>query len=362
VSSHPPCRKSDSEPISAVFARPPLQQSARAALFGVPEAPPRSTGGRAPSPGEPRGEENREAIAHRQTTPHISPAAPVTWLDAYDRGRQTWDTVRIGYGEFEAHVLGLRHGAVPAHAVDLYLAAACRLRRGPALQLLERDFILRARGAIQSVVRETSAVDDILQDVRSRLFAGPASKLACYRGTGPLGSWVRSIALNVARDHLRAEAARRRAEEVQALSFARGTGETSLRPESPARCVLRHGRGPASLDAVRLAFEALGPHERQLLHDHYLRGLSIDILAPLCRVNRATVARRIRRATDEVARQVRKRLAVLYPREDARSLDSLALAVCRDLTADAATLLGVPEAQESAPAAGPEPEACVSAR
>jgi RNA polymerase sigma-70 factor len=328
-----------------VFPRPALHDGQGPDLCGVQPATPRSAG-RAASGA--RSDGRRVVPLHLQTAPHIPLPAPATWLAAYERGRQIWDTVGLGYDEFEGHVLGLGHHAVPGHAADLYLTAACRLGQGEALQLFERDYILRSRGAIQSIVRDASAVDDILQDVRSRLIAGPRSKVACFRGTGPLGSWVRSIALNVARDHLRTEGARRRAEEAQAWTFALGSNDALLRPDSPARCVLRRGRGPASLDAVRVAFQALGPHERQLLHDHYLRGLSIDILAPLCHVNRATVARRIRRATDEVARQVRKQFGALYPREDARSLDALALAVCRELIADAAALLGVPEPPEAA--------------
>jgi len=353
VSSHPLRRKSDSEPISAVFPRPALQDAQGTDRFGQPPSTPRSTWRAARPAVESRAEGRRVVPIHLQTSTHIPLPAPATWLAAYDRGRQTWDTVGISYDEFEAHVQGLGHKEVPGHAADLYLTAACRLGRGQALQLFERDYILRSRGAIQSIVRDSAAVDDILQDVRSRLIAGPASKVACYRGTGPLGSWVRSIALNVARDHLRTEAARRRAEEAQAWSFSLGSSDALLRPDSPARCVLRRGRGQASVDAIRVAFQALEPHERQLLHDHYLRGLSIDILAPLCLVNRATVARRIRRATDEVARQVRKQFGALYPREDAHSLDALALAVCRDLIADAVALLGVPEAPDSSPAAEP---------
>jgi RNA polymerase sigma-70 factor (ECF subfamily) len=334
-----------------VFPRPALQPGAGADLFGLPQSTPRSSGDAATFSAGPRREARWGAPAHLHTAPHTPLPAPATWLAAYDRGRRTWAAIGISYDEFEAHVRGLGHAEVPAHAADLYLAAACRLGRVTALQLFERDYIQRSRGAIQSIVRDTSAVDDILQEVRSRLVAGPTSKVACYRGTGPLGSWVRSIALNVARDHLRTEAARRRAEEAQAWSFALGSSETLLRPDSPARQVLRHGRGQASVDAVHVAFRALGPHERQLLHDHFVRGLSIDILAPLCHVNRATVARRIRRATDEVARQVRKQFGALYPREDARSLDTLALAVCRDLIEDAVGLLGMPESPEVAPGA-----------
>lgn len=351
MSSHPLRRNCDSEPISTVFPRLPLPDDPAADLFGLPRSAPRPPRRAAP---QARLEGRRVVPLHLQTAPPKPLAAPTTWRAAYDRGRQLWDTVGIGYVEFEAHVLSLGHADVPAHAADLYLTAACRLGRSEALSRFERDFIQRSRGAIASVVRDASAVDDILQDVRSRLLAGPTSKVACYRGTGPLGSWVRSIALNVARDFLRTEAARRRAEEAQAWISSLGTGDALLRPDSPARCVLRHGRGSASVEAILVTFETLGPEERRLLRDHYLGGLSIDVLAPLCLVNRATVARRIRRAADEVARQVRKRFGALYPREDARSLDTLALAVCRALIVDPVALLGAPET-DAEPAAGADP-------
>jgi hypothetical protein len=59
-------------------------------------------------------------------------------------------------------------------------------------------------------------------------------------------------------------------------------------------------------------------------------------------VNRATVARRLRRALDVVRRGLRKQLSVLYPREDSRALDGIALAACHELIPDPAVLLQEP--------------------
>ena len=254
----------------------------------------------------------------------------------------------VTFEEFSAHCALLGHREPPLHAVDLYLTAACRLGRYAAVQVLDRDYILRSRALIQGLVRNASVVSDLLQDVRHRLLVGAGAKVGSYRGRGPLGSWIRSIALNVARDYIRTESARRRAEEAQAFSLVCGGSAVPLQLDDATLGILRGAGVEACSGAVREAFQSLPVHERELLRDHYLHGLSIDVLAPLCLVNRATVARRIRRSTDEVRRQVRKRLAALYPREDARSLDALALAACRDLIPDTDTLLQVPTASPEA--------------
>jgi RNA polymerase sigma-70 factor, ECF subfamily len=326
VSSHPLYRKSYREPISAVFPSLALRDGSRAYLLGLDRSAPRTARGDAPLPELSR---------------------PTTWQSVYDRGRQVWSKVCISFEQFLAHAQALEHREPPAHALDLYLTAACRYGRGAAFEVLEQEFIERTRSVVQNVLRDAWVVDDVLQDVRRRLLVGPASKIVCYRGTGPLASWIRAIALNVARDYLRTETSRRRREETQGYALFFGAGDVPLQDESLAHCISRQGRGAACLDAVRGAFQSLPRAERQLLHDYYLRGFSIDALAPLYDVNRATVARRVRRATDAVRRQVRRHLALLYPREDLRALDSIALAACRELIADPASLLPAPPAPDA---------------
>jgi RNA polymerase sigma-70 factor len=259
-----------------------------------------------------------------------SPAA--AWQTTYERAKRTWTGVQITYDEFIQHVEGLGHKEAPPFAVDLYLMAACRLGRPLAFHAIEHQHIVRVKAVIQSMVRNTAAVDDVLQDVRKRLVAEPSSR-ACYAGTGPLGSWIRSVAVNVARDYLRLESARRRREEAHTSLALFGQGEATA-DDDLLLCIVWQECASACLAAVRDAFQEIQLRERQLLHDYYFRGLSIDALAPLYTVNRATIARRLRRSTEEIRRCVRRRIAALYPREDALTLESMAFTACRVLMAD----------------------------
>lgn len=54
--------------------------------------------------------------------------------------------------------------------------------------------------------------------------------------------------------------------------------------------------------------EALSPRDHELLHDTYINNQSIDALAVLHKVHRATIARWIRRARKARRRQLRRSL------------------------------------------------------
>jgi RNA polymerase sigma-70 factor (ECF subfamily) len=292
------------------------------------------------APREPAPAQHEPPVAPpRKLPPSDARSVPDSWHAAYDQGRRAWPSFGLTFEEFADHLAALGHRDAPPHAADLYLAVACQLGSRAAFQVLEREFIVTARAAIQGVVRDPWVVDDVLQDVRRRLFVGPESKVACYRGAGSLGSWIRTIAINSARDYVRNEVARRRREELQRSYFLHGAEEFHFPDDDLAHDFAWQGTGAACIEAVRGAFQSLEARERELLQDYYLRGLSIDGLAPLYAVNRATVARRIRKCTAELGRQMRKRLARLYPRENVRTLDAIAFAACRNLIVDAASLL-----------------------
>ena len=312
MSAHPLHQNSEGEPISSVFTLPRLRDCS-------------ST------------DSTRRPGRLSRRPPPLD-----TWRCAYAMGQHAWPEIHLSYEEFEAHATSFGHCEVPAHAPDLYLTAACRLGRRDAIQTLQKDFIRRSRPLVLGVVRDVSAVEDILQDLFTRLVVGPPLKVARYRGTGPLRAWIRSVALNVARDYLRTTTSRRRAEAAKAKLLPRF--ETDTPNDILTVPVQGEHRDNGCLEAVRVAFETLQPFERQLLHEHYIEGLSIDDLAPRCLVNRATVARRIRRATDKVARHARKHLAMLYPREDDRGLNALALSTCLEHMTDPTAVLDTTDA------------------
>ncbi len=293
---------------------------------------------RSPRPSAPsstKGRDSRVACFRVEELPHARDDLHPTWRAAYERGKRLCPSVDITYGELAAHVGELGRAEAPCQAADLFLAAACALGRRAALAVLDKH-IERSRTVVARVVRETWVVDDILQDVRYRLFVGGSPKIRSYKGTGPLGSWIRTVAINVAKDHVRAEGVRRGRETGgPSAGFPAEAAEVE---REAARAIAYRGRAPLCIEAVRLAFESLETEERQLLHDHFFSGQSIDILGPRHFVNRATIARRIHRAIDKVRQCLRERLTPSYAREEPRTLDSIALLVCRDIL-DAAELL-----------------------
>jgi RNA polymerase sigma-70 factor len=261
------------------------------------------------------------------------------WRLVFQQGKKMWSDVTLGYEEFMAHVQELGHVDIPSHALELYLAAACRLGRRDALEVLEERFVEHLRVNVRNIVGELWIVDDVLQEVRSRLLAGSQGKIARYRGTGPLASWMRTIALNIVKDHLRDGASRRRLQaalHLQPAAVGTGIGEPG---DDATSATLGRKHARACSEAIRMAFQSLTPEKRALLQDHFLRQRSIDVLGAVYLVNRATVARRINRAVEEVRRSARHFLAARYPREDTRTLDDIALAACRELMVDPAALL-----------------------
>jgi RNA polymerase sigma-70 factor len=250
-------------------------------------------------------------------------------LDAYAAGVRAWPRVRLTYEDFSAYVgrPGYCDNTL-AHAAELYLCAACALGDQSAYRTLEATYFPKLTATIYRVLKDTQAVGDVLQELRGRWFVGHPPKIATYRGSGSLAGWLCSSAVRASSDYLRAASAQRR--RTKRLMFDQltrpamvtcGPDDRSFR-EDPARLCEQ-----AWLSAVRL----LEPSERQLLHHYFVSGLSIDLLGPLYSVHRATIARRIRRTTDRVRRQVRASLSSHYLGWSGQDLDALVLGVCHEL-------------------------------
>jgi serine/threonine protein kinase len=71
---------------------------------------------------------------------------------------------------------------------------------------------------------------------------------------------------------------------------------------------LRQRYGAAFRAAFAEAMQAVAERDRLLLRQHFLDGLTLEQLAALHRVHRATAARWLARVREEIARETRKRL------------------------------------------------------
>ncbi len=189
-------------------------------------------------------------------------------------------------------------GKARVHWVDLALTWACGQGHEAAIAHFEREYFTQARRALKRMRLSDSLIDDILGWMRFELFARESGPLiATYSGRGDLGSWVRSIAV-----HEALKRARRQRREVS-------TEEAEELPMPAAELVAMRGAyGTEFTRALNESFRSLSTQQRNLLRQYFLDGLSIDVLAGLYNIHRATAARRVTAARSELVDLVRSRL------------------------------------------------------
>jgi RNA polymerase sigma-70 factor (ECF subfamily) len=216
-----------------------------------------------------------------------------------DAARARWPEIRLADDRFLAH-LADRLGACELARLalpDLFLACACIEGDRAALAVLEHEVL----GQIPRWVRHVAgaATEDVQQELRQQLLVGPEPRLASYNGSTPLASWLRVIAVRRAIDHRRAKKPEQDSGELEDLWVG---------PDPELDAIKVHD-ALALRNLLHQALQALPPGARNLLRLHYLEGISLERLAIIERVHRATVARRIADARDQVLDSVREGLS-----------------------------------------------------
>src|SRR5439155_126690 len=144
----------------------------------------------------------------------------------------------------------------------------------------------------------------VRQVLRAKLFTaagGGPGKISEYGGKGPLGAWVRVVAVRAALN------LKPRSREV--LGFAQDFAGEALVARSDPELRYMKGRYRAELqNAFEEALTALPARNRTVLRLHYVDGLTLDRIAPLYRVTRSTVHRWITEAREQVFEDTRQRL------------------------------------------------------
>jgi RNA polymerase sigma-70 factor, ECF subfamily len=225
------------------------------------------------------------------------------------------------------------------HAPDIHLVLACLA--GDTLAHARLDERLRAvtPQALAGIREGTLAVDDLLQDVRAKLLVGDAGvgKLGSYAGRGPLDGWLRVTVARAAISVIRAKRPPDEADEPEALLAIASAHD----PELDA---LRARAGPLLERAIEESVASLADDDKTLLKLYFVDGLTIDDLAALYRLHRATAARRLARVRNAVFEDARARaVGLLGVREDefkslvGAMLSKLDVTLRRLLGADGAT-------------------------
>lgn len=181
---------------------------------------------------------------------------------------------------------------------DVALAWACAAGDERAARHFEARYVPQARRALTKLGFEGTLQDDVVSWLRGELFGRDRGSLFMgYSGKSPLEGWLRAIVVNEA---MRKQKQRGRDVTPEAAAEI---------PVPEARLnALRGAYGKEFTAAIKESFAALTVEQRNLLRQSFLDGLSIDALARLYGVHRATVARRIVAAKEALSSGVKARL------------------------------------------------------
>lgn len=225
--------------------------------------------------------------------------------------REAWPRVPMDAEAFLAHVAGRLPSTGEAGEVlaslrsgELFLAFACAQGDSRALEALDAHVLSQVGTWLP---REApSGVDELRQVLRQRLLVpvdGAPPKLASYSGRGPLGQWVRAVALRLHIDQQRA------APREQPLGEAPAELAERLSAD-PELAFIRDRHQKDFRVAFRAALGRLEARERNLLRLHHVHGLSMDSVGATYQAPRSTVARWIARARERLLALTREELTV----------------------------------------------------
>ena len=240
-----------------------------------------------------------------------------------------WETF---FGAFKDRELDPR--VLPASAADLYLACGAGEGNCEAIRLIEERFVPPIARRIRRLGTPVDRLPDVLQAVRERLFTGLAPRIRAYNGSVPLEQWLRVVAVRIAIDLHRHEAALPRVEEGLAeLLISRSPDAAELAIKSEYKKELE--------SALRIELLGLSSRDRTVLRLHVVESVSIEKISVMYGVNRVTVARWIWTAGEAILDGLRRRFREqfgLTPPE----LDSLAQLVRSQLSLGLEELLNEP--------------------
>ncbi len=165
--------------------------------------------------------------------------------------------------------------------VDLVLAAACATGDPAAIAIARAELEPPLRQALVRTGAGPAVVDEAIQRVWIMLFVGEGAQIGQYSGRGRLRSWVRSIGVRTIRRMLGTEQA----------GDDRGLSQLPVLVRDPELEVMRAIYAPEVKQALAQSMRELTPRQRNVLRQYHMDGLTIDQLAALYHINRATAAR-----------------------------------------------------------------------
>ena len=227
--------------------------------------------------------------------------------DAMERlareAREAWPDIEVGNEDFTRYV-GERLGddaLAEAHGADLCLAFGCLRKNTKALEAFDRTCLSRVPDFIHRIDKSEAFASEVTQILRERLLVGTGGstpKIADYAGRGPLGSWLRVVAVRVALELQRGKKPQVDDDGSEELATT----------DDPELDYLRVRYTHEFREAFTEALSQLDAKQQTILQLYLLDGLNIERIGQIYQVHRATVARWISGTRDQLYDDTRQRL------------------------------------------------------
>ena len=190
------------------------------------------------------------------------------------------------------------------HQDDLAWARSLAAGDRDALARYEAELVPMIAAQLHRRGHAPDQIEDLQQTLRARLFVGDGTgpAIAGYLGHGSLRSWVMVAALREA-VRQRQKSSREPVVEDEAL-----IGLADRADSATAAAVGKERYRDAFREAFRAALASLSPRDRTLLRLNLIDELSIDQIGALQGVHRATAARWIEQAREQVSQAVRQEM------------------------------------------------------
>jgi RNA polymerase sigma-70 factor (ECF subfamily) len=208
---------------------------------------------------------------------------------------------------------------------ELALAIAAGAGSDAAIARLERAYGATLAAVCGRFAGAGHSEDDLRQVLRERLFVGGPDrpgKITEYNGQGSLGGWLRVVATRLFIDLGRGKA------RVRELPGGDALGDRIAGPDLALDAVKAEYRA-AVAEAMIAAADQLDPGDRHLLRQHLVAGLTIDQLGAVLGIHRATAARRVARARDQLAARTRELVAARLELDTAELAEVCGLVLSR---------------------------------
>ncbi len=182
-----------------------------------------------------------------------------------------------------------------------YLRLACLAGCPGAAEAFESQYFGVLREVVQRICPDSDATEMTLQRLREKLLMPASSKLAAYASSGSFRAWLRVVATRAALDTTR-----------QLGTSPRWDQDLSERlrdlATSPEERLVRHDLRELFHASLRSAVQQLPERERQALHMHVALDWSVTQIGRAFAVHRATAARWLISAKEQINRHLMKEL------------------------------------------------------